>query len=78
MNKNGKNSLLASITSIFVILGFYCSVFYFLFNTDMINKDTITFNIRLIYMFLSILAGLIIIVFVMISNKDKLEEKKKK
>lgn len=77
-NKSGKTPILASIASIFVILGFYGSVFYFLFNTDMINEETIVFNIRLIYLLISILAGLIIIIFVLISNKDKLEGKKKK
>lgn len=78
MNQKGESNIISVLALIFLIIGAYGSLAYFLINTKIINETTAIFHMKFMYFLISLLFGAIVILYVLVLNKNKSEGKKKK
>ncbi len=76
MNRQGYSTI-DVLLLIGMILGIYGALAYFLINTDKITTETLISNIKFVYFLLALLFGAVIVLYVVLLNKNKGGRKKK-
>lgn len=76
MNRKAENGIISILLLILGIVAAYGSLAYFLINTNLIEEMGYVFHVKLIYFLISLLFGALVILWVIVLNRNKNRGKK--